>query len=136
MVDELIGEIPQRFKGTPEEFWRLAYQLSTYKHPGDLQFRMTASTGPNEYEARIEIGANGWALAQRLPGGGCSVTVGLESDGLALWQVLYDHLAKRGFWASDTAQTVGEPSTLNINHTSVIQPGRYPIDCRNGASGD
>lgn len=115
----MIGEIPQRFKGTVEDFYSHAEHLSNYKTDYG-PFRMSYPREIQGVSIQFSIGENGWAKAQRLPDGGCVITVGVEGEDEVMWQRLYAYLDGHGFWekeqgeqqpTSDTADTIAR---LNI----------------------
>jgi hypothetical protein len=92
----MIGEIPNRFRGTPQDFLDSAYYLSHYKIADGI-FRM-GYPSITESSAKISIGENGWALAKRLPDGGCAITVGVEGEDEVMWQTFYSYLVGQGWF--------------------------------------
>jgi len=123
MAEGIAREIPYRFNGEIEDFWSHARFLAEYKTPdgtGKIQFRMAWTELTPSVSLRFNLGMNGeygWVLAQRLPDGGCNVTVALEGDGEEMWQILYTRLERLGFWEN------GQPAASGAEGTRTTLPG-------------
>jgi hypothetical protein len=123
----MIGEIPRRFKGTPRDFLDSAYYLSQYKITDGVFWMGYPSI--TEATAKISIGEHGWALAQRLPEGGCAITVAVEGEDEAMWQTHYSYLERRGWFdvSNDVASEVAERQTEEARENAATLGSRTPV---------
>lgn len=116
----MIGEIQQRFKGTVEDFWSEAKFLAEYKNPyGPV--RVSYPQLITGVSIKFSIGENGWALAQRLPNGGCAVTVAAEGEDEVMWQRLHTHLEARG-WFDTLSQPAAPDTNPRVSFTGYVTP--------------
>lgn len=126
-AEGIVREIPYPFKGTVEDLWSHARFLAETKMSsgaGKIQFR-TAWPQFTPGTLRFNLGMNGgggWVLAQRLPEGGCSVTVALEGEGEKMWQILYARLERLGFWGDKQlgADNAGARPIHEFNKSGTI----------------